>query len=91
MSRCPIYWVEKIVDLQQQLAALRGRWTTDVPTKSGWYWYRWNGANPKLVELLHAKGDERLYRQDERAYLHDPDSGALSEYAGPLPEPEEEE
>lgn len=44
----------QIAALQQQLAATRVRWTTDKPTKPGWYWFL-RSRDPLLAQAVEIK------------------------------------
>lgn len=63
-------------------------WTTDKPTKPGWYWWRPTNVSisPEIVSVQENGNvllvyDKRIYRVDSMIY------GADGEWAGPLEPP----
>lgn len=66
-----------------------GTWSTEKPTRPGWYWWRQPYCQDVIVEITlgGAKNGKRLY------VVTDGDTGELAsfsgEWAGPIPEPEE--
>lgn len=59
-------------------------WTTDKPTKAGWYWHRQSPHPPEIV-LVYIDYTGNLSAFGERLeWITD------SQWAGPIPEPEEQ-
>lgn len=61
-------------------------WTTEKPTRPGWYWARNKTRVPQIVEVEANKhGDLHYGIYTLRHY------GSNLEWAGPIPEPEEQD
>lgn len=62
----------------------RLRWTTENPTKPGWYWirYGYDKPNPLVVHVTESNG---IWYRDSWVL----DQSETVEWAGPIPEPEE--
>ena len=60
-------------------------WTTDKPTKPGWYWYRGecDGHTVKVIHFIDDDGDGPYLATSEDVALHDLDG----EWAGPVEPP----
>lgn len=64
-------------------------WTTDKPTKPGWYWHKVRGKEPMVVQLIPAPGqyDPRklvLYRDYDGEESWTRLSKIRGQFAGPL-------
>lgn len=60
------------------------RWTTSLPTKNGWYWYRYSQHDKPLIQVM-SKHVEVLYIRMHLLWWR----SRKGEWAGPIPEPEE--
>jgi hypothetical protein len=56
-------------------------WTTDPPTEPGWYWVRWTDGETDVDHF-----DMGYFSEDSPSPF-----GAFTHFAGPIPEPQEEE
>jgi hypothetical protein len=63
-------------------------WTTDTPTKSGWYWFQVRMMKPRIIEVIVEHEPERLLIS-ESATPVDALQGAIYRWAGPLDLPQE--
>jgi len=67
------------------------RWTTERPTKPGWYWWRANAESFESPHLIDRVGD---IHGGDVLYCATCDDDHMEErdgqWAGPIPEPEEE-
>lgn len=66
-------------------------WTTEKPTKPGWYWWRdpyKNNRAPEVCRVMDRKGQLIAYFNDDSIYLTE--FTQPCEWAGPIPEPEEQ-
>jgi len=62
-------------------------WTTDKPTKPGWYWYRpASDQNIEVVEIARPHGDLHIYMLGHPD-LCPPYEQVEGEWAGPLEPP----
>lgn len=62
------------------------RWTKEIPTEPGWYWYRCGPKPvypPTMLEVCKLKGWNNLVTADEWEDIKDYDG----EWAGPIPLP----
>ena len=61
-------------------------WTTDTPTKPGWYWSQMRAGRPHVVELVPEQDSRRLTVAQTGAYIVDlePEN---HRWAGPLMQP----
>jgi hypothetical protein len=62
-------------------------WSTDTPTKPGWYWSQMRGGRPHVVELVRDLDSSRLTVGQTGAYVTDlePEN---HRWAGPLTPPQ---
>ena len=58
-------------------------WTTDTPTKPGWYWSQMRGGRPQVIELAVEPGSTRLTVAQTGAYVVDLEA-ENHRWAGPL-------
>jgi hypothetical protein len=60
-------------------------WTTERPTKPGWYWYRgqFNGNTVKVIHFIDDDGDGPYIVTSDDLALNDLDG----EWAGPVEPP----
>lgn len=68
------------------------KWTSETPTKEGWYWYRWLNGNVRMVRLR--KGwIGHLWALLDYADLYGTEPSCVDFanglWSGPIPEPEE--
>lgn len=70
--------MRQIPACDHDLADISVQWTSDKPTKPGWYWYRKAGEGPHYADFSHTSGGD--------IYLVTFD-GAAGEWAGPLEPP----
>lgn len=73
------------------------KWTTEFPTKVGWYWFRPSGGeNPEVVFVQRLGKTGKLIlccvglHHDEFVPFGELDSSLTYEWSGPIPIPEEE-
>jgi hypothetical protein len=70
------------------------KWTTKRPTQPGWYWVRTPGGAGTILQLYYAHGE--LYYWFDKPSKHPRAVTAVSvadartQWAGPIPEPEED-
>lgn len=65
------------------------KWTSIPPTVAGWYWWRKRpGKVPSVVEIEDRDG--RLVRTDVDERVPNPGTYGQGQWAGPIPEPEDE-
>ena len=66
------------------------KWTDVRPSKPGHWWYRWNHGVPRVLHLLHAMGDDKLWASGDDGDLREIYDGPLSQWSdAPIAEPEE--
>ena len=63
-------------------------WTTDTPTKPGWYWLQAHQMKPRVIELIAEQEPQRLLIADSSTPV-DALEGGIYRWAGPLDAPEE--
>jgi hypothetical protein len=67
-------------------------WTTDKPTKPGWYWYRSKRDRLQIIELIEWNNELRTIGVSPGMYphleTHRVPYGREAEWAGPLTPPE---
>ncbi len=63
-------------------------WTTDTPTKPGWYWSQMRGGRPQIVELVRELDSDRITVGQTGAYVTDLEA-ENHRWAGPLMPPQE--
>ena len=63
-------------------------WTTDTPTKPGWYWFRVRQMKPRIIEVIAEHEPERLLIS-ESATPVDALQGSIYGWAGPLEVPQD--
>jgi len=63
-------------------------WTTEKPTKQGWYWWRMKQSAPAVTELVTRYGE--LFDEFKKHSISDYPDGQI-EWAGPLEPPPEGE
>ena len=62
-------------------------WTTETPEVAGWYWYRAPEHKPWVVEVINAA--TRMRVRFEWGWMDMGSTHKRSEWAGPIPEPED--
>ena len=68
------------------------KWTTEPPTKPGWYWARYDGCYPVCIQVAaRAVLTDSSYSKFFVRVNHDLSQSDLDfdQYCGPIPEPEE--
>jgi len=63
-------------------------WTTDTPTKPGWYWCQMRDMRPHVVEVVAAQDSRRLTVAQTETYVDDLEPENYR-WAGPLIQPSE--
>jgi len=63
------------------------KWTTEKPTREGWYFVRFPNAIPEVVYLNVGDEPDEIYWNDGDSPNDNPDG---TQYAGPIPKPEED-
>jgi len=61
-------------------------WTTDTPTKPGWYWSQMRAGRPHVIELMPDLDSGRLTVAQTGAYVVDLEA-ENHRWAGPLLQP----
>lgn len=63
------------------------KWTREMPTQPGWYWFRFVGPTeePTVVNVTVMQGQLLVYDARDQDWMAI-DEG---EWAGPIPEPED--
>ena len=73
------------------LGGKRVNWTTDKPTKPGWYWYKSQRDRMQIVDLIEWNNGLRVIGIAEGMYsqlvTHRFPYGPDAEWAGPLDSP----
>jgi len=73
------------------LGGKRVNWTTDKPTKPGWYWYKSQRDRMQIVDLIEWNNGLRVIGIAEGMYAqlvtHRCPYGPDAEWAGPLESP----
>ena len=64
-------------------------WTTDTPTKPGWYWSQMRAGRPHVIELMPGPDPGRLTVAQPGAYVVDLEA-ENHRWAGPLLQPQGE-
>jgi hypothetical protein len=68
-------------------------WTTEKPSKPGWYWYRSPTDRVQIIELVEWNNELRAVGVSPDMHLHlethRMPHASDAEWAGPLPPPEE--
>lgn len=59
------------------------KWTTDTPTQGGWYWVK----KGQRVEIVYI--DRSVITDERMQYVTDMKFICDTQWAGPIPEPEE--
>lgn len=62
-------------------------WTTDTPTKPGWYWSQMRAGRPHVIELMPDVDSGLLTVAQTGAYVRDLEA-ENHRWAGPLPQPQ---
>lgn len=62
-------------------------WTTDTPTKPGWYWSQMRAGRPHVIELATETSPARLTVAQTGAYIVDLEA-ENHRWAGPLMQPQ---
>ena len=63
-------------------------WTTDAPTKPGWYWFQVRRMKPRVIEVIAEHEPERLLIAESSTPV-DVLAGSIYRWAGPLDPPQE--
>ena len=63
-------------------------WTTDAPTKPGWYWFQVRRMKPRVIEVIAEHEPERLLIAESSTPV-DVLAGSIYWWAGPLDPPQE--
>jgi hypothetical protein len=80
--------VEAIRARVSEMDAKQLKWTTEKPTKEGWYWMNQGVDSTKVMKIKKdSRGHLFLDGAVYRAYLLE--MGGLTKWAGPIKEPQE--
>lgn len=73
------------------------KWTSEPPKATGWYWIRINGDEPDIVCINQYEEQGKKYLtmsavgKNYAILIESLTSKSTYEWAGPIPEPEEED
>ena len=85
LSCIPGIWGDIACDECARRGKMKLKWTKEKPTKDGWYWFRHKAFNTYIAKVTC--GGTILFGQ----YFNVKDINNDAEWAGPIPEPEEQQ
>ncbi len=65
------------------------KWSSNKPTKPGWYWWRAPGKNPRVLRVWAYEGSKPTCQDGFGGDEDFIENMVPGEWAGPIPEPEE--